>query len=295
VKKTLLILLCGFAVNAQSQDVIHLKTGESSACEIEAVTDNIVVFLMRGPGGGTAKRTLPMERVDFIEFGFETGEEAVFNDLENISAEILESWWEFHFSNLHRPRSRAGVYGIAFGNALLRENPEVGAARALSVFDRIIERAWADHDKSLARQGRLRALIASGELETAVGEAQVLQSETEDPDLLIEVKFLLAEADFAQLKALVEEHPKWVEDDEVRPVRNELYHRIVDQYLWPHLFHATREEAAARGLMSAASVYESAAETELARAAYEDLGKLYPETPFSGPARERLDSLTNAE
>lgn len=295
MKKWLFIFASCLVAPAQSQDVIHLKTGESSICEIEAVTDNIVVFLMSGPGGGSAKRTIPMERVDYLEFGFETGEKAVFDDLENISAEILESWWEFHFSNLHRPRSRTASYGIAFGNALVKEAPATGTARALSVFDRIIERAWSDEDKSLARQGRLRALIASGELETAVGEAQVLQSETEDPDLLIEVKFLLAEADFEQLKALELEHPKWIEDDEVRPGRNELYHRIVDQYLWPHLFHATREEAAARGLFRAASVYEFAAEIELARAAYEDLGSLYPDTQSSTPAKERLDLLSTTE
>ena len=295
MKRALLILACCFAANAQSQDVIHLKTGESSACEIEAVTDNIVIFLLRGPGGGSAKRTLPMDRVDYIEFGFEQGEEAVFKDLENISAAILETWWEFHFGNLHRPRSRTAVYGIAFANALLKEDPETGAARALSVLDRIIERAWAEEDKSLARQGRLRALIASGDLDTAVGEAQILQGETEDPDLSIEVKFLLAEADFAQLKALEEEHPRWIDDDEVRPGRNALYHRIVDQYLWPHLFHATREEAAARGLLSAAGVYEFAAETELARAACEDLINLYPTTSFAAPAKERLESLSNPE
>lgn len=300
MRKRLLLFSALLAVSVltfpgRASDVIHLQTGESAVCEIEAVTDTIIVFHLRGPGGGSAKRTLPMERVDFIEFGFEEGEEAVFNDLGNIPADILETWWEFHFGHLHRPRSRTAAYGIAFGNALLRESPESGAARAISVFDRVIARAWDAGDQALAKQGRLRALIASGDLETAVGEAQVLAAETEDPDLLIEVNFLLAEADFARLEAIEEEHPKWIEDDEVRPERNALYHRVLDQYLWAHLFHATREEDAARGLLHAGKVYEFAGELELARAAYADLGKLYPDTEANTTAVARLADLSQPE
>ncbi|MEM1441815.1 MAG: hypothetical protein AAGF67_05705 [Verrucomicrobiota bacterium] len=283
------------AVSQDSQDVIHLKTGESAACEIEAVTDNIVVFLLRGPAGGSAKRTMPMDRVDYIEFGFEEGEKAVFGNLDTIRAEILETWWDFHFAHLHRPRSRTAAYGVALGEALIRENPETGAVRALSIFNRIIERAWSEEDKALARQSRIRGLIASGDLDAAAGEAQILASRTEDPDSLIEVKRLLADADFERLKALEEEHPRWMEDDVVRPERNALYHGIVDQYLWPHLFHATREDAAARGLLAASEVYAFGNEKELARAALEDLTQLYPGTDSHATAVERLENFSEAD
>lgn len=294
-----LLIFAVFLLNvslAAAQDFVHLKTGESTACEIESVTDSAIVLRISVAGGaGSAKRTLPMDRVDYIEFAFEAGEEAVFRNLENISAEILETWWKFHAQHLHRPRSRTAAYGIALGNALIKESSEKGAERALSIFDLIIEKAWAESDKSAASQSRLRALIAMGELKTAVGEAEVLASRTDDPDLLLEVKYLLADADFEQLKALEEEHPKWIEDDEVRPERNEIYHRIIDQYLWPHLFHATRTEAAARGLLGVGRVYEFAGEVELARAAYEDLRALYPESSFFDEAAERFNQLSNTE
>ncbi|MEM6915437.1 MAG: hypothetical protein AAF491_02630 [Verrucomicrobiota bacterium] len=278
-------------MQTSAQDVIHLKTGEFAACEIEAVTDNIVVFLLPGPGGGSSKRNLPMDRVDFIEFAFEEGEEAVFQNLENASADILKSWWDFHQAHLHRPRSRTAAYGIAFGETLLKENSKDAAERALTIFDRIIERAWSEEDLSLARRGRLRGLIAAGDLDKAVGEAQLLVSQTEDPETLIEVKYLLAGADFARLKALQIEHPRWTEDDDVRPDRNALFHHILDQFLWPHLFHATREEAAARGLLGAAEVYAFGEEIELAQAALEDLTRLYPTTDSYEVAKERLESL----
>ena len=143
--------------------------------------------------------------------------------------------------------------------------------------------------------GRQIVMLAMGDLDTAVGEAELLASRTEDPDLLLEVKYLLADADFERLKTLQEEHPKWIEDDEVRPERNEIYHRIIDQYLWPHLFHATRTNAAARGLLGAGRVYEFAGETELARSAYKDLEALYPESSSHEEAAERVVTLSHNE
>ncbi|MDF1826117.1 MAG: hypothetical protein P1U68_15835 [Verrucomicrobiales bacterium] len=288
--------LIGGSFSVTAQDFVHLKTGESTACEIEAITDKVLILRLPGVGGaGSAKRTLKMDRVDFIEFGYESGEEAVFKKLDRISAPILETWWVFHLAHLHRPRSRAAAYGIALGDALLRESPGTSGEKALTLFDRVIKEAWAEEDKSAARRGRLRALIAMGNFDTAVVEAELLASESEDPDMLLEVKYLLAAADFERLKALQEEHPKWMEDDEVRPERNEIYHRIIDQYLWPHLFHATRAEEAARGLLAAGDVYAFAGEVELARAAYLDLGELYPESSSQIEAAERLSSLSSTE
>lgn len=287
-----LLLFAGSLTSAQ--DVVHLKTGQSAACTITAITDNIVTYtLPRVPGApqGSAKRTLQMDQVAYVQFGFQPGEESVFAGRDKLDAEILEKWWDFYFANLHRPRSRTAAYGVALGNALLREEAARSHQRALSLFDRIIERAWAEEDIAAARQGRLRALIAVGDLDTAVREAADLATRTEDPELLIEVKFLLAEADFEKLKKLQEDHPRWEEDDEVRPERNALFHRIVDQYLWPHLFHATREDAASRGLLSAGVVYEFVGEPARARACYVDLSELYPDTESAGTAAKRLASL----
>jgi len=89
----------------------------------------------------------------------------------------------------------------------------------------------------------------------------------------------------------VKENPKWEEDDEVRPERNRLYHIVVDQLLWPHLFHATRENEAARGLFGVAGVYRFAGDESLALAACEDLIKLYPETDFTPRASAMLEQI----
>jgi len=274
-----------------------LESGESIVCDIEALTDNIVTFsLPPAPGAtaGSAKRTLRMNTVSHVVFGFEKGEEDTFAQRDKLDSALLETWWNFHFAHLHRPRSRTAAWGNALASALLREEPESNAKRALALSDRIIARAWSEDDVAAAKQGRLEALIALGDLETAMGEARLLAQQTEDPELLIEVKHLLAQADFAALRELEEENPRWVEDDEVRPERNELYHRVIDQYLWPHLFHATRTDAAARGLLSAAEVYRFGQDVERARQACRDLVRLYPDAEQVAPAQQIIDTLSKA-
>lgn len=276
-----------------AQDIIYLKTGESLACRVDDLTDNIVNFSLlskAGTAGGMARRTVPALQVDYIEFDFREGEAAFFERRNEATSDQLKGWWDFYFPHLHRPRSRAAAYGVAYAAALLREAPETAATRALSIVDRIIERAWSADDIALAKQGRLQALMALGDLETATVEARLLASQTEDPGLLIEVNYLLAMADFQKLKDLQEEHPRWDEDDEVRPERNRIYHRAIDQFLWPHLFHATREEVAARGLAGAAGLYLFAGEIESARARWGDLIQLYPDTTFATEAKTLLET-----
>lgn len=265
-----------FIAAAPGADVIHLKNGETITTEVDALTDNIVTFSQKS-AVGSASRTLPAEQVEYVEFGFEPGEEEMFRRLDSLDLPTLEKWWDFHFSHLHRPRSRTAAYGVALGKKLVGQEAESSKRRGLALFDRIAERAWSEKDVAAAKQGRLQALIALGELEMAGEEAAALASETEDPEALIEVKYLLAQADFEKLKELEREHPRWMEDEEVRPERNALYHNTVDQFLWPHLFHATREDAAARGLAAAAEVYAFAGEDELAEASRTDLAKLYPD------------------
>ena len=286
-------VVAAMTTTLSAQDIIYLKTGEALACRVDDLTDNIVNFsLLSDPGtaGGSARRTVPAAQVDYIEFDFREGEAAFFGRRHEASSEQLKGWWDFFFPHLHRPRSRAAAYGIAFAGALLREAPDTAATRALSIFYRIIERAWSADDVALAKQGLLQALMALGDLETATIEARLLASQTEDPGLLIEVNYLLAMADFQKLKDLEEEHPRWDDDDEVRPERNELYHRATDQFLWPHLFHATREEVAARGLAGAAGLSLFADEIDSARARWGDLIQLYPDTSFATEAKALLET-----
>lgn len=292
----LLVLFAG--VESRGQDVIVLKNGQYAACEIEALTDNIVTFTMHqqeGDRGGVIRRTIKTSEVDYVEFDFEPGEEEAFSNRAALDRETVEKWWTHYFAHLHRPRSRTAAWGIALGYALIEEDSELYGSRALQLFDRIAERAWSGIDVAAAKRGRLRAMMATGDLERASSEAKNLATQTEDPELLIEVKYLLAQADFERLKKLEEDNPRWYDDDDVRPLRNELYQGVIDQFMWPYLFHAAQEKAASRGLFQAGVVYEFGGDEERSINAYRDLVALYPKSEARSEGELRLQNLTNEE
>ena len=285
-------------VESRGQDVIVLKNGQYAACEIEALTDNIVTFTMHqreGDGDGVIRRTIKTSEIDYVEFDFEPGEEEAFSNRADLNRETVEEWWNHHFAHLHRPRSRTAAWGIALGYALIEEDSELYGSRALQLFDRIAERAWSGIDVAAAKRGRLRAMMATGDLERASSEAKNLATQTEDPELLIEVKYLLAQADFERLKELEEDNPRWYDDDDVRPLRNELYQGVIDQFMWPYLFHAAQEKAASRGLFQAGVVYEFGGDEERSINAYRDLVALYPKSEARSEGELQLQNLTNEE
>ena len=291
-----LVILALFfgASNSRALDVIHLQNEQVIQCKIEAITDNIVTYIteikLSSGQTGVAKRTIPTAQIKFIDYGPIAGETELLENLKTATVEEIDAVWDKKYAHLHRPKNNAGTIGIALGNALLREESEFKWRRALELFDHIHERAWDEPSKNEARQGRLRSLIRMGDLETAIHEARQLASETEDPTMLIEARYIVARADFERLKKLEDENPKWEEDDTVLPERNRLYHATVDEFLWPYLFHGTKEEQAARGLVAAGEVYRFAEKEDDAAACFEDAMKLYPETEAAKSAQQFLEN-----
>ena len=292
---------CFFAALAgmNAQDAVHLKNGETLDCRIEAITDNILTYQTSVDLGGgrsaTARRTISPDFVDFIEFAALPGESENLADPGALDLKKIEAVWFEISRHLHRPRSNAGRIGLAYANALLNSEKEYEWDQALALFDRIREQDWNPENHQAAFQGRLRTLIQIGDLETALHEAKQLAEQSEDPGMLIEAKYALARVDFEALKELEEENPKWEEDDTVRPDRNRLYHRTVDQFLWPYLFYGTREESAARGLMAASDVYQFSGDKPAARACLADIEQLYPNTRIAAEAREKLKDFQTIE
>ncbi len=294
MKAILTLLLLANATIVAGQDLVVGKGGETMRGRIEVLTDRLVTIRLsggEGVPGASALRRWPADQVDWIEFGFTPGEEEVFARRSTQTAETLKPWWERDFAHLHRPRSRAPAWGLAYAEALLREENPRSAERAIAVCDLLLQRAWSTEVVRAAKRARLQARLLVGQLDQAVDEARALAKETEDPDLLIEAEYLLALADFSALRELEAEHPRWMEDDEVRPRRLELYHRALDRFFRPHLFHATRGDAAARGLLAVADLYDFGGERDEARARYEDLLRLYGETKWAALAAERLAVL----
>jgi hypothetical protein len=287
----------GLLLAASGLDVLHLKQGDPIPCEILDLSDkNVRIKVTIKVSGGEAFSTkiVPMGQVAFIDFGAQPGEaflleSGVLEDLEEI-----EALWDLKRSNLHRPNSNAGEVGLKLAGILL-DSRDLEEAKAL--YAAVEKRDWDEKRRARARRGRLRTLLAMGEVEAAVKEALTMAEEGGSAEILMDAKFVLASADFDELKKLVEENPKWEEDDVVRPERNRLFNDIIDQYLHPYLFHGADEAAASRGLWGAIEVYRWAGESEAALARAQDLLALYPLSEVAPKAAvlvaERVESESN--
>jgi hypothetical protein len=173
----------------------------------------------------------------------------------------------------------------------LRTGKPGDAATALAVFSEIEKLSWSDDDTTLARQGRLRAMVATGDAASAVTEALELAKVSEDPAVLVEAKFILAEAADKQLRKLIEDNPRWEEDVNVVPERARLLNEALDLYLFPYLFFGSETQAATRGLWGAIGVHDFLGDKVLAREAARDLVAIYPGTPQARLASDFLATL----
>lgn len=202
----------------------------------------------------------------------------------------LSAFWDKQQPWLTVPSSPAAATGLALGEALLRSNEQALSLRALALFQVIEMESWDESARSEARQGRLRAMIATGQAEAAAREAAEMAETSENPALLIDAKYVQAEAAARALQQLETDHPRWPEDPFVRPERERLFHEAIDLFLYPSLFFGSEAAPAARGLWRATEIYQSAGATREAKKTAEDLTVLYPDTPQASRAREFLET-----
>jgi hypothetical protein len=285
---------CLFSV-ARALDVLHLKEGDPIPCEILELSDkNVRIKETIKVAGGEAFSTkiVSMETVAFIDFGPQPGETYLLESGGIEDVQELEVLWDAKRSNLHRPNSNAGDVALKLAGMLLAAGDFEGAK---TLYVKVEQGDWDEKRQSRARQGRLRTLLAMGEVDAAVKEAMTMAEEGASAEILMDAKYVLASADFETLKELVEDNPKWEEDDLVRPERDQLYHDILDRYLHPHLFHGADEAAASRGLGAAIKVYQWAGEGEAALARAKDMLALYPSSEAAVEASAFLAAMTDPD
>ncbi len=190
---------------------------------IDAKSFQLEVPLTVGPAGASARVAVPRAQVSRIEFAPNEARDRLIANPTAASTSALNIQWLRWQAFLAVPKSPAGAIANAYATALLATNDPKNAATALDVFSRVEREGWSEADRQTAKQGRLRAMIATGHAADAVNEAKSLAKESEDPTVLIEAKFILAEAAFSSLKKLVEDNPRWTEDVLVRPEHDRLY------------------------------------------------------------------------
>jgi hypothetical protein len=249
-----------------------------------------VTRIIAGQRAGTVER-IPWSAVDHLEYPPLPGETEVLADPASASPDRIKELWLAKLPHLKRPRSNAGDIGLLFAERLLDIPSEHPWQRSLEIFARIEQDDWNPANHARARQGRLRAMIALGRIDEATREAREMAEQTENPVILLEAEYVLGTVAFNRLLALEKEHPRWMDDDEVRPVRESHFHEALDHFLRPFLFYGSEEAASARGLVAAARVHLHAGDLVQARHCAGDVVRLYPDTSFRAEAERLLREL----
>jgi len=289
----LLALFLTAKAGAQTADTLVLTTGERRAGRVLAVDAqgfSVEVQIVAGQPPGTMR--VPRNQVAHVEFAPDSTRDAFIARGTAAQLPQLAAYWQRLELFLPVAKSPAARLGLRYAGVLLGTKDPANAAKGLALFTRIETDAWNSDDRAAARQGRLRGLIATGQTEAAVKEARELVQTATAPDVLIEAKYILARAADETLRKLVEENPRWEEDDRVRPERHRLYHEALDLYLYPLLFHGARTEAAARGLWQLVALYRFTGEPQLALETARDIASLFPETEPAKPAAAWIATLS---
>ena len=297
MKSTLLILLAVTCIAAHAQDVLEMKTGSRRAGKIISFDEKFIRLELdlTAQGSSSARSVasiaLPRGDVLSIDFASNSQRDAAIRSAAAQDIDALDGYWIEFKPWLEMPRSPSGSIACALGNALLATKERKNADRALELFTLVEEKAWQDSDRVRAREGRLRAMTATGKAAKAIEEAKALAAETEDPEILIEANYLLAQAAEKELKDFLKENPRWDIDTSVIDQRHRLYNRVLELYLYPSLFFGTNNEKAARGLWGAIGIYRTSGEERLAIETSRDIHTFYPKTQEAEQARAYLASL----
>ncbi len=279
-------------------DTVHFVNGFREPLEGEITSFQEAGIVVRGTvtlsGGQKASSTeqIPWNAIDHLMFSPLPGETTLLSNPGAAGLKDLEELWMAKLPHLKRPRSNAGDVGILFAERLLTLESEYPWERAMGIFTSIDRDDWNPATRARAKQGRLRTLIALGRIQEATREAVLMAEQSEDPFALLESRYVLATIAFNQLKELEKEHPRWMDDDEVRPKREILFHDALDLYLFAYLFHGSEEPAAARGLLGAAEVHRFAGDAVSAGHCAGDIVRLYPDTIHRPEAERFLEELS---
>jgi len=296
MKHLLAILLFLSAPTLQAQepaagipDILYRRNGGIVSGEIIETDREFIAIQVQLSGGRSGVISIPRHEIDRVTFSPNPEQEtflaeATFDDLPKLLA-----LWNNRRALMGLEGSDAASIGLALARVLRSSPYENQREEALDLYRYLEDNATLLHHVSDARQGRLRSLIALDRADEAVAEADALLQKTEDPAVLIESKFVLAEAARRDFESLIEEHPRWEEDVHVRPERHRLYHRIVDLYLFPFLFHGSEQEATARSLGRLLTFLESTSDIVKARHIATDLITLYPTQAAAQLARGFLE------
>ena len=285
------------------QDTIFLRQGEAIAGRVTGF-DGRGIRLQRflpplqgAPANAApvfASVTVPVSHVDRVEFSSDEVPDQKLRSATAVNISEIKALWDEALVWLSIPKSRAAEIGLCYGYLLLNFGDLASGRHALEIFKIIESSSWSESAKIRARQGRLRAMIATNRTQEAIAEAEEIARTAADPAILIEAKSILAQAAHRAFNQFVADNPRWKEDPFAIPERNRLYDEVLQLHLYPALFFGSEIQAASRGLWNVVEICQSAGDLKQALEASRDLLFIYPETNYAKQAAAFIDNLPDA-
>lgn len=279
--------------NTWGQDIVHIQRGgalHGKILELNEVQLRIRIPLAGGAGSST--RILPMKQVRMIDFGPIEGELQLLAAGEKAPRGELADLWNRERGYLGLPNSNAGDIGIQLAGIFLAAGDRIDHVKARNLYAIIEKGDWNLKRRSLAKRGRLNALVKLGDAEEVIAEAKIIAAEDDDPGLLLDARHVITLAEFDRFSGLVANNPKWIDDDVIRGEVEERYNKLIDRFLEPFLFYGTESVAAVRGLWHAAKTYELIGQESRAVECLTDIEKLYPQASSEYPLAAMLRKLS---
>ena len=260
------------------------KTGRILGMEGEA----LVLSVQPVPGLPHVALRLPKSRLAALEFDADPNREEFLQGAGQEQRAEVGLLWERFAPLLSLPGSPSARIGLRHGLLLLGATPGEGRGEPRAQLERIASTAPTPAEREAARQGVLRCLLAGLHWERAETEAGSICKTPCGTPLLAEARLTLGLVQAARLRALIEENPRWRDDDFVRPERDRLHACALDGLLGAALLPGVPSELAARGLRAALDVYALAGDTVRARAVAGDLAASHAGTAEAVSAHEWL-------
>ncbi len=262
-------------------------------------SDGTQLTVEKSLANGKVVRTLQHSEVGALAFSHSEIETRIHKEpaVENIEA--LRVLWETRKGTFGILGSNVADTGFALAQSLrldgsleaLEEGLVVLRKTRTAVEDEILR------DRAIAEELTTQFLIKQnsddpGESEEA---AWKITGGPENPEGMVLATAFLGGLHLSRLKALEAEHPRWMDDDEVKPERDRLHHLTLDFFVYPSLFTPMREGAASAGLANIAAVHRFTGSNEQLLQALEDLAALYPDSGQVVETAEELKRLKMGE
>lgn len=289
-----------WCLQGASADVLHLQDGRVWRGQVERFDPDRAELhfqvILDGPTGkGVSMRRWPLDEIHFVEFGQSRQESELLSPRDDTveatdDRAAIALWrraWKKHRSFLSFPNSAAGAFGLGLVARLLATGNRHDAAEALVISAEIRQEDWNEARRVRATVSSLRGQAALGHWEAAKrAAAEVLLSEGRgDSNLVLEAHRVLGQAGLVSFRVLVEEAPRWRDDDERRTEGEALYEQGLNHFLSISLFHAAKREAAAEALWNVCELYQLAGHPRKAAAVAEELVALHGDSPWGEKAR----------